>query len=129
MKTPANSYARGFTLLEVLAAMAVLAIALSAILAGMARYTDNAAYLNEKTMALLVAHNRLTEIELAPVWPGVGKSDGEMEMAGAKWHWDAEVTVTPDPGLRRIDIRVQSPGRHGNAATLSSFVSALGRKQ
>jgi general secretion pathway protein I len=103
--------------------MAVLAIALAAILAGMARYTDNAAYLNQKTVALLVAHNRLTEFELAQEAPTVGKSDGETEMAGAKWHWDAQVTTTPDPNLRRVDIQVQAPGRGGDAATLSSFIA------
>ncbi len=108
--------------------MAVLAIALSAILAGMARYTDNAAYLNEKTMALLVAHNRLTSRA------GAGLAghrqerrrdgNGRSEMAlGRRSHRHA-----PDPNLRRVDIRVQAPRRKGNAATVSSFVSTAGRK-
>ena len=118
---------RGFTLLEVLVAVAVLAIALAAILAGMARYADNAAYLNQKTVALFVAHNRLAEIELEPVLPSVGKSDGDAEMAGSKWHWNVEVSETPDPSLRRVNVRVQAPGRDGDVATLSSFISNLGR--
>ena len=121
------STARGFTLLEVLVAVAVLAIALGAILASMARYADNAADLNQRTIALFVAHNRLAEIELEPVFPPIGKSDGDAEMAGVKWRWNAEVTGTDDPNLRRVDIAVQAPGRDGNAATLSSFVSNLGR--
>lgn len=119
--------AAGFTLLEVLVAVAVLAIALGAILAGMARYADNAAYLSQRTIALFVAHNRLAEFELQPAFPAVGKSDGDAEMAGAKWHWQAEVSATPDPNLRRVDIHVQVPGRDGDAATLSSFIANLGR--
>jgi general secretion pathway protein I len=119
---------RGFTLIEVLVAVAVLAIALGAVLSSVTRYAANAGYLKERTLAVFVAHNRLAEIELEPVYPAIGKSDGEVEMAGTKWHWDAEVLETPDPNLRRIDVRVQAPGREGDAVKLSSFVSRLGRQ-
>lgn len=122
------SRARGFTLIEMIAAVAVLAIAMAAILSGMARYADNAAHLRERTIALWVAHNRLAEIELEPAWPDVGKSDGDMEMAGQKWKWKAEVLKTPDDHLRRIDIQVLSPNREGAAAKLSAFVADTGRQ-
>lgn len=118
----------GFTLIEMLAAVAVLAIAMAAILSGMARHADNAGYLRERTVALWVAHNRLTEIELQPTWPDVGKSDGEIEMAGLKWKWMAEVKKTPDEHLRRIDLRVLSPNRKANAAQLSAFIADTGRQ-
>lgn len=118
---------RGFTLVEVLVAVAVLAIGLGAIIAGMARYADNAGQLKQRTLAIFVAHNRLTEMELAPAFPAIGKSDGDEEMAGAKWHWNAEVTTTVDPNLRRVDIHVQAQGRDGDAASLSSFISGVGR--
>lgn len=119
--------AAGFTLIEILAAVAVLAIALSAILAGMARYADNAAYLKEKTLAMWVAHNRLTELELAPAWPATGKSDGDVEMAGIQWKWRVEVKTTPDERLRRVDVSVQRPGRDGDLARLSGFLANAGR--
>lgn len=118
----------GFTLIEVLVAVAVIAIALGAILASMARFADNAGSLKERTFAVFVAHNRLAEIELEPVFPAIGNSDGEAEMGGTKWHWDAEVLETPDPNLRRVDVRVQAPGREGDAIKLSSFISRLGRQ-
>jgi len=119
---------RGFTLIEILVAVAVLAIAMSAILSGMARYADNVGRLRERTVALWVAHNRLTEIELAPVWPNVGESDGEMKLGGISWTWEAEVKETTDENLRRIDIRVLSPSRGGNAASLSAFIANTGRQ-
>jgi len=126
MKTPRPQ--SGFTLIEMLAAVAVLAIAMAAILSGMARHAANAGYLRERTVALWVAHNRLTEIELQPAWPDVGKSDGEVEMAGLKWKWMAEVKKTPDEHLRRIDLRVLSPDRKATAAQLSAFFADTGRQ-
>lgn len=117
----------GFTLIEVVVALAVLAMAMGALITGMGRYAEQAGYLREKTVALWVAHNRLTEIDLEPVWPAVGSSDGDVEMAGVTWRWRAEVLETPNPEVRRIDIRVQAEGRDGDAATLSSFVSKTGR--
>ena len=123
--------ARGFTLLEVLVAVAVLAMALGAIISGMARYADNAGYLRQKTIAIWVAHNRLTEVELEDQWPEVGKSDGEAEMAGIKWKWRMVVQETQDDNLRRVDIEVLAPQsgtgssqRRDDAvlAQLSSFI-------
>jgi general secretion pathway protein I len=113
---------RGFTLIEILAAVAVLAIALAAILSGMARYADNAGYIRQKTIALWVAHNRLTEIRLAAGWPSTDKTDGQVEMAGITWKWTSEVQTTPDDYLRRIDITVQREDSDATLATLSGFI-------
>lgn len=112
---------RGFTLIEIIVALAVLALAMGAVISGMARYADNAGYLREKTLALWVAHNRLTEIGLAPP-PAVGKSDGDEELAGVEWKWHVTVGETPDPKVLRVDITVQVKGKDGDSAALSSFV-------
>jgi general secretion pathway protein I len=114
--------ARGFTLIEILVAVAVLAFALGAIISGMARYAGNAATLREKTVALWVAHNRLTEVGLDAGWPELGTSDGEVEMAGIDWRWDMTVIETPDPRVRRIDVTVRPKGAEGASMELSSFV-------
>jgi general secretion pathway protein I len=119
---------RGFTLVEMLVAVAVLAIALAAILSGMARYAANGAALREKTIALWVAHNLLTQSELSQAWPDVGKSDGEEEMAGLKWKWTAEVNKTQDDHVRRIDVHVMRPGSKNNAISMSWYVADTGRQ-
>lgn len=115
--------ARGFTLIEVLVAVAILAIAMAAIISGMARYTSEAAYLQDKTVALWVAHNRMTEIQLTPTWPDVGESSGDVRMGGQKWKWRAVVTKTQDDRLHRIDLHVQLPPQTGDIATLTAFLS------
>jgi general secretion pathway protein I len=120
--------ANGFTLIEMVVAVAILAMAMAAILSGMARYADNTAHLRERTVALWIAHNRLTEIELQPTWPDVGRSDGEVQFGGQKWRWEAEVQGTTDDRLRRIDIRILSPQRDGDAASLSAFLADTGRQ-
>jgi general secretion pathway protein I len=120
----ASRRARGFTLVEVLVAVAVLAIAMGAVISAMARQADNAGYLKQKTLALWVAHNRLTEIQLQSEPPSTGRSDGEADMGGFKWRWEAVVVKTEDPRLRRIDILVRRPDdREGSLAQLSGFLA------
>ncbi len=120
----------GFTLIEMLAAVAILATAMAAILSGMARYADNAGHMRERSIALWVAHNRLTELEIQRAWPDVGKSDGEMEMAGATWRWEVQVQKTQDDKLRRVDIWVlpRSGRERSEAPVLTSFLSSSGRQ-
>ena len=120
--------ADGFTLIEMIAAVAVVAIALGAIIAGMARFADNAGHLRQRTIALWVAHNALTELEMQRAWPDVGERSGDAEMAGAVWNWKILVQKTDDPNLRRADIVVSTPNGKGTAAKLSAFLGNTGRQ-
>lgn len=126
---------RGFTLVEVLVAMVVLAMGLGAISVTMASYTRNGSLLRDRALGLFVAHNRLTEIELLPVWPPIGESDGDLEFAGRKWRWEATVSKTDDDELRRVDLRVRAEDDDGGlgedsreVASLSGFIGSSGRK-
>jgi len=131
MMSRARNRKSGFTLLEMLVAVAVLAIALAAIIANGARYASGAASLRDKSIALFVARNRLAEIELLPTWPTLGKANDTVKMGDAEWVWRTEVIETQDPSLRRINIRVEKKAdRKPTAyATLSSFISNVGRTE
>ena len=121
--------ARGFTLIEVLIATAVLALALGAFITGGARYADYARYIHDRTLAQWVARNQLVEYHTAEQWPGTGTEDGEAEMGDSTWRWVAEIEESPDPDVRRIDIRVfRIDGDSGDpeadsVALLSGFVT------
>ena len=119
---------RGFTLIEMIVALAVVAIALGAIIAGMARFAGNAAHLRERTLALWVAHNALTELEVQRSWPDVGKRDGKSEMGGVEWRWTIVVQKTPDEHLRRADVEVIGQDGTSVVARLPAFLADAGRR-
>lgn len=130
----ARKPARGFTLLEVLVAVSVVGISMGALLAGFARYAEQAGYLRQRTLAVWVAHNRLNELMLEPGWPATGSKEDDVEMAGAEWRYRIEVNNTDDPALRRIDLRVYPPGVRDirddtpALAYLTAFLASTGRQ-
>jgi general secretion pathway protein I len=116
-------YGRGFTLIEVLVALVIVAVALSAILASSGRTAVNAASLRDSTLAHWVAENQLAELRLAREWPDTGSRRGEAEMGGREWHWEMRINSTDDPDLRRVDVIVRSDrDAEGSLARLSGFI-------
>lgn len=100
---------RGFTLIEILVALAVAGIALTAILKAVNAQLVSAQIMEEKTIAHWVAQNVATEIRLLPQWPSIGSKQGETEMLQQQWSWQALTSSTPDSDLRRVDIKVLNP--------------------
>lgn len=103
--------ARGFTLVEVMVALAIVAIALPAVLVSLYRQIDDTAYLRDKTLAEMVAANKLAEMRLVIAHSRVltaGKDNGIASMADRDWYWWVETKVNnPElPKFFRIDIRV-----------------------
>jgi general secretion pathway protein I len=97
---------RGFTLLEVLVALAVLAVALGAIIKAASESAHNVGYLKNKTLASWVAQNQINEILLAKQWPETGTRQGTAKMAGQEWRWEIRINNTSDKDLRRLDVTV-----------------------
>lgn len=113
----------GFTLIEVLIALAFLAIAMSAIIATVGSSIRNAAELQNKTFANWVAMNELTTLRLAPAWPAVGTHNGTAQLAGQSWSWQAKISTTQDPDLLRVDIDVSNALTPDvDAASLTGFI-------
>jgi general secretion pathway protein I len=101
---------RGFTLLEVLIALVIVTLAVSALLGTVTSSASNVDYLRQKTVAEWVALNRLTEVRIAQQMPDKGKRTGNAEMAGMRWQWEEEVTELPIKGMFRVEIRARPTG-------------------
>jgi general secretion pathway protein I len=115
---------QGFTLLEVLVALAILAVALAAAIKVSTENAENAGYLRDKTLAHWVAMNVLTEIQVRGDWLDVGKKEGSAMMADREWYWIVKVSETVDDELRRLDVQVYSHEDEAAVAVLVGFVGA-----
>jgi general secretion pathway protein I len=104
----------GFTLLEVLIALAIVALSVGALLGTVTSSASNVIYLRNKTLAEWVALNRLTEIRIAKLMPDKGKRTGNAEMGGQRWQWEEEVVELPVKGMFRIDVRARPTGETVN---------------
>jgi general secretion pathway protein I len=102
--------ARGFTLLEVLVALAIVAMSVGALLGTVTSSASNVIYLKDKTLAGWVALNRLAEVRIDKDFPGKGKRTGNSVMGGTRWEWEEEVIELPIKGMFRIDVRAHSTG-------------------
>ncbi len=114
---------RGFTLLECLVALAILAVALTAALRATGSTAQSAVMLKEHTLASWVAQNRLAELRALDIWPNLGSREGEAEQGGYRYRWRETTAATPNPLFRRVDVQVFRQGGNQPLASLSSFVA------
>jgi len=120
----ASGYDKGFTLLEVLVALAILAIALAAIVKVSANQALSTEHLRNKTLAHWVAMNQIAQLQLTQQWPKPGKKRGTEEMGLHKWHWQSVTASTPDERVRQIMIEVYHEREDESPVTqLTSFIA------
>jgi general secretion pathway protein I len=115
----------GFTLIEVIVALVVIALGMLGVIQAVSQTASNTGYLRDKTVAHWIAMNRLTEVRLQKTAPGIDKSSDEVEMAGRRWKWTMNVTQTPVESIRRIDISVR-PEEAKEGASLASVSGFYG---
>ena len=115
----------GFTLLEILVALAVVAIALSAIVNEVSNNVKNAAHLRDRTLAHWVAMNKIAEWHTGGDWPSPGESHGDVQMAEQEWRWSIKVTNTDDEDIRRMDVEVRGDPKAANPD--ASLIAYVGR--
>ena len=100
---------RGFTLIEILVALAIIAVALAAGMRALAQATEGASTLKAHTLALWVAQNRLALAQLEKPWIAIGTREGAQAQAGATFVFRETVSPTPNPSFRKIEIDVAEP--------------------
>ena len=117
--------AAGFTLVEILVALAVLAIALTATARSLGGALDTTAALRDRTLARWVAEDRLAEIELRREWPDLDVKEGDADMGGRAFRWRQETGVTPAARMRRVEVSVFLAGTDSPLAKLTGFVEQV----
>ncbi|MBY4599008.1 type II secretion system minor pseudopilin GspI [Ottowia caeni] len=100
----------GFTLVEVLVALAITAIALVAGLKATAALTSNSERQGHALLAQICAENQLTALRLARQLPGVGDSTLECVQANLALEVHMRIRPTPNPNFRRVDASVSDAG-------------------
>jgi type II secretion system protein I len=103
MQRPVSS---GFTLIEVMVALVVVALGMMAVNTQLNRYTVAATYVEQKTLASWIATNKITELSIGPTWPTVDEYEEDVEFAGQQWHTAIVVSETEVANLHRVDVSV-----------------------
>jgi general secretion pathway protein I len=116
--------ASGFTLLEVMVALAVVSIGLIAAFNGIIQMAHSTSMLRERAMADWIAMNMISTIRISGDFPDVGSFDGSTEFASREWRWEARVSETGVNDLRRIDMHVAYEDRPDDTVTIvTGFVA------
>ena len=110
---------QGFTLIEVLVALAIVATALAAGVQATNALTRNAQRQTDTLLATMCAENELVKTRLSKQMPGVGDSTSACEQVGRQLQVRIEVRPTPNPSFRRVDAQVSTSAEEGGAPILS----------
>ena len=97
----------GFTLIEILVALSIIAIALGALIKTSGNHSNSAGFIKQKTLAHYVAMNELALLQAKGEWPDIGKVNKSTEMAEHEWFWTQEMLKVNDPVTQKASTRVR----------------------
>jgi len=117
-----NKNNAGFTLLEVMVALFVVAVAMGGAIKVIENAAQNTSRMTDKTFANWVAINKITELRLNSEWPKIGKVKGESEMSDRKWKWEQNTIETDDEKVKRVELSVWGE----EEKDLNPFVTVVG---
>ena len=98
--------ARGFTLIETVVALLIVALGMTAVYMQIGQFATTSILMQDKTLASWIGSNIVTELSLARDWPEIGDSEEEVEYASRRWLVTIEISETEIENLRRADVSV-----------------------
>ncbi len=113
----------GFTLIEVMIALVLLAVSLGAVLASVNQHSFQLTRSHERFHAHRVAMHVAGQYKVTKRWPSTGVHEDTIKVAEAQWNWKATTTNTPDEHVRKIVIEVFAPGNSDSDAKVTIFQS------
>lgn len=114
----------GFTLLEVMIALAILSVASAGLVTATGHYLRQSQLIEEKTVASWVADNWVNELRLSDRAPGEGLLKAQASMANREWDLEAQVTRTASPLLYRLEITVRQQNDDRPLSVQTTFLRA-----
>lgn len=112
-----NKTAQGFSLLEVLVALLIIALILGSSFYVTAIQTQQQTQIEQQDKARWVARNVLADLRMQQVWPQVGQEKGQFELGHQPWHWVMHIAESGEQDLRQIDIQVYADSEDGLPVT------------
>jgi general secretion pathway protein I len=117
---------RGFTLVEVLVALMIVAMGLAALMVAVSGTARTSGYLRDKTLAQWIALNRLSEVRLNTNKFGQNTDVGELNFGGRTWHYDTRYFDTSIATMKRVVVRVYAGDAKSKSNPLAESAGFLG---